>query len=115
MFRLEILNLLFISLCMVSPKVLFLVLFCLFCTLLLLSTIIFKSSVHHHLYADENRLSNSFSSNKFCENVSLLESAIAEVASWMSQNFLMLNHSKTEFLITGPPKQLSKIQNLLSP
>jgi hypothetical protein len=76
-----------------------------------LSTIISKSSVHHHLYADDTQLFISFSSNKFLENVSLLENTIAEVSSWMSANLLMLNPSKTEFLLIGLPKQLSKIEN----
>jgi Reverse transcriptase (RNA-dependent DNA polymerase) len=41
-----------------------------------LSTIISKSSVHHHLYADDTQFLISFSYNKFRENVSLLENAI---------------------------------------
>jgi hypothetical protein len=52
-----------------------------------------------------------FSSNKFRKNVSLLENAIAEVSSWISVNILMLNPLKTEFLLVGLPKQLSKIEN----
>ena len=76
-----------------------------------LSTIISKSSVHHHLYADDTQLFISFSSTKFLENVSFLENTIAEVSSWMSANLLMLNPSKTEFLLIGLPKQLSKIEN----
>jgi Reverse transcriptase (RNA-dependent DNA polymerase) len=77
----------------------------------LLSTINSKSSVHHYLYADDTQLFISFSSNKFRENVSLLENAIAEVSSWMSANLLTLNPSKTEFLLVGLLKQLSKIEN----
>ena len=79
-----------------------------------LSTIISKSSAHHHLYADDTQLFISFSSNKdkqFLENISLLENTIAEVSSWMSANLLMLNPSKTEFLLIGLPKQLPKIEN----
>jgi Reverse transcriptase (RNA-dependent DNA polymerase) len=53
-----------------------------------LSTIISKSSVHRHLYADDTQHFMSFSSNKFLENVSLLESAIPEVSSWILQIFL---------------------------
>jgi hypothetical protein len=76
-----------------------------------LSTIISKSSVHHHRYAIDTQLFISFSSNKFRENVSILDIAIAEVSSWMSANLIMLNPSKTEFLLVGLPKQLSKIEN----
>jgi Reverse transcriptase (RNA-dependent DNA polymerase) len=82
----------------------------------LLSTIISKSSVHHHLYADDTQLFISFSSNKFGENVSFLESAIAEVSLWMSANHLMLNQSKTEILlILVFPNNFPKLRNLLSP
>ena len=76
-----------------------------------LSTVITKSSVHHHLYADDTQLFISFSSSEFLQNLSLLENAINEVCSWMSANLLMLNPSKTDFLLIGLPKQLSKIQN----
>ena len=76
-----------------------------------LSTVITKSSVHHHLYADDTQLFISFSSSEFLQNFSLLENAINEVCSWMSANLLMLNPSKTDFLLIGLPKQLSKIQN----
>ena len=76
-----------------------------------LSTVISKSAAHHHLYADDTQLFISFSSTKFIQNVSVLENTIAEVSSWMSANLLMLNPSKTEFLLFGLPKQLSKIEN----
>jgi hypothetical protein len=76
-----------------------------------LSTIISKSSVYHYLYADDARLFISFSSTKFLENVSFLEHTIAEVSSRMSANLLMLNTSKTEFILTGLPKQFSEIEN----
>jgi Reverse transcriptase (RNA-dependent DNA polymerase) len=69
-----------------------------------LSTIISKSSIHYHLYTDDTQLVISFSPNKFRENVSFLESAIAEVSSSMSANLLMLNPSETEFLLIGLPK-----------
>jgi hypothetical protein len=70
-----------------------------------LSTIISKSSVHHHLCADDTQLFIPFSSDKFREIVSFLESAIAEVSSWMYANLLMRNPSKTEFLLIGLPKK----------
>jgi Reverse transcriptase (RNA-dependent DNA polymerase) len=70
----------------------------------------------HHLYADDTQLFISVASDKLRGNVYFLESAIAEVSSWMSANLLTLNPSKTEFLLIGLPKQLSKIENpFLSP
>ena len=76
-----------------------------------LSTVISNSPVHHHLYADDTQLYMSFSSADFISNISLLENTIAEVSSWMSANLLMLNPSKTDFLLLGLPKQLSKVNN----
>ena len=76
-----------------------------------LRTVISQSCVHHHLYADDTQLFISFSSSKFLENISLLENTIAKVCSWMSSNLLMLNPSKTDFLLIGLPKQLSKLTN----
>ena len=39
----------------------------------------------------------------------MLESCLSYIRSWMFQNRLMLNDSKTEFLILGTPRQLSKV------
>jgi Reverse transcriptase (RNA-dependent DNA polymerase) len=75
------------------------------------STIISKSSVHHRLYADDIQLFISFSSTKFLENISFLKNTIADVSSWMSANLLILNPSKTEFLLICLPEQLSEIEN----
>jgi hypothetical protein len=60
------------------------------------------------LCADNSQLFISFSADKFRENVSFLESATAEVSPWISAN---LHPSKTEFLLIGLLKQLSKIEN----
>ena len=38
-----------------------------------------------------------------------MESCIAEIRGWMADHQLMLNDSKTEFLIIGSCQQLSKV------
>ena len=53
----------------------------------------------------------SFSSPNFVTNILRLQDTISNVFDWMSSNVLSLNHSKTEFLLIGLPKQLSKIHN----
>ena len=53
----------------------------------------------------------SFSALNFTENICLLENTLSKVSSWMSSNLLALNQSKTEFLLFGLPKQLSKLGN----
>src|SRR5262250_235554 len=41
-------------------------------------------------------------------------SAFADIQSWMTSNKLLLNQSKTEFLLFGMSSQLDKIQSLNS-
>src|SRR5664279_991117 len=69
-----------------------------------------QSHVDHHLYADDTQLFISFSP---CASMSALDSlhvSINAVSQWMASNLLTLNPSKTEFLIIGLPRQLSKLQ-----
>ena len=74
-----------------------------------LSSLIAHSTVNHHLYADDTQLFISFSAQNFATNILHLQDTISKVSAWMSSNMLSLNHSKTEFLLIGLPKQLSKI------
>jgi hypothetical protein len=76
-----------------------------------LSSLISHSTVNHHLYADDTQLFVSFSSLNFSANILHLQDTISNVSAWMSSNMLSLNHSKTEFLLIGLPKQLSKISD----
>ena len=57
------------------------------------------------------QLFTSFTSSEFLTNIAILENTIAKVCSWMSANLLMLNPSKTDFLLIGLPKQRSKLNN----
>jgi len=76
-----------------------------------LSSLISDSSVIHHLYANDTQLFISFSAPDFSQNVSHLETTIDSVSTWMSADLLSLNQSKTEFLLIGLPKQLSKVSD----
>ncbi len=76
-----------------------------------LSSVLTATNIHHHLYADDTQLFISFKPQSFQSSVSHLQSAIAQVSSWMSANLLSLNPSKTEFLIFGNTTQLSKIHD----
>jgi Reverse transcriptase (RNA-dependent DNA polymerase) len=76
-----------------------------------LSTVISHSSANHHLHADDTQLFSSFSAADFAYNISLLELTISNIYNWTSYNFLVLNPSKTEFLLVGLPQQLSKVSN----
>ena len=71
-----------------------------------------SSSISHHLYADDTQLFTSFSARDCTSGLNSLESTISLVSSWMSANFLSLNPSKTEFMLIGNSRQLSKIENI---
>ena len=74
--------------------------------------------VLYHLFADDIQLSkprNPKSVDSQSHAFSFLENSISEVASWMTQNKLKMNESKTEFIIFGTRKQVSKVhQNSFS-
>ena len=76
-----------------------------------LSSLISDSSVKHHLFADDTQLFISFTARDFPHNIAHLRTTIDTVSSWMSANLLSLNQSKTEFLLIGLPKQLSKVSD----
>ena len=65
-----------------------------------------------HTYAEDTQLYLSFKpsdSSSEVEAVSAMQKCISDVRSWMSEDQLMLNDDKTEFLIIGTRQQLSKI------
>ena len=65
-----------------------------------------------HSYADDIQLYLSFrplESTCEAEALDAMEHCIADVRSWMISDKLMLNDDKTEFLVIGTSKQLSKL------
>ncbi len=78
-----------------------------------LSQLLSETSILHHLYADDTQLYISFSPMSFQNAMQQLQETISSVSNWMSSNLLCLNQSKSEFMIIGLPKQLSKLQNPL--
>jgi hypothetical protein len=71
----------------------------------------FNSSANYHLYANYRYTQPILSSAADVAYITHLEHTISEVYNWMSSNFLSLNPSKTEFLLVGLPRQLSKLSN----
>ena len=63
------------------------------------------------LYADDFQLFMSFHPDKFQQAISHLHITFQYISDWMSANLPTLNPSKTEFLLIGLPKQLSKISD----
>ena len=75
------------------------------------STLVSSLSLNHHLYADDIQLFLSFHPSHFHSNISHLQNALQQISSWMTDNLLTLNSSKTEFLLIGLKQQLCKIQD----
>jgi len=69
--------------------------------------------VKHHLYAGDTQLFISFSVHDFSPNIAHRKTTIDNVSICLSANLLSFNHSKTEFVHIGLPKQLSKITDLI--
>jgi len=53
----------------------------------------------------------SFRPSDFDSSVTHIQNALQHISSWMTANLLILNSSKTEFLLIGLQKQLTKIHN----
>ena len=77
---------------------------------------LFQILKHHlpsvHTYADDTQFYLSFKpSDTFSEveAVSAMQKCICDVRAWMTEDQLMLNDDKTEFLIIGTGQQLSKV------
>ena len=69
--------------------------------------------VLYHLFADDTQLLKPLNPNcpsSQSQAFACLEHTIAEVSSWMTTNKLKMNESKTEFIIFGTRKQVSKVQ-----
>ena len=65
-----------------------------------------------HSYVDDTQLYLSFrplESTCEAEALDAMEKCIADLRSWMINDKLMLNDDKTEFLVIGTSKQLSKV------
>ena len=76
-----------------------------------LSSIISSFSLDHHLYADDTQMFTCFSSLNFSDSIAPFKSTFDAISTWMSENFLALNPSKTEFILLGTPQQLAKLHN----
>ena len=70
-----------------------------------------KYGLSIQLYADDSQLYISFHPSRPSELNDIVESVnkcLAEIKSWMVQNFMKLNESKTQLLIIGKPLVLQK-------
>ena len=65
-----------------------------------------------HCYADDTQLYVSFSPNKStgqCKAVTAIQLCVDDIRNWITNDKLLLNDDKTEFLMIGTKQQLAKV------
>ena len=67
-----------------------------------------------HMYADDTQFYLSFKLQEGTSAVSKLESCIQEVKTWMTNNMLKLNESKTEFLVISKKSRAKSVAHITS-
>ena len=76
-----------------------------------LSHLLTDSSLQFHFYADDTQIYISFSGSESNSALAKLTSTLDQVHSWFCANRLVVNPSKTEYLLIGTKQQRSKITN----
>ena len=79
-----------------------------------LGSLLAEHQVTYHLYADDTQILISFDSSSSDSSLDTLSCAFSNVQSWMESNKLLLNPSKTEFLLLGTSAQLKKFESINS-
>jgi hypothetical protein len=77
-----------------------------------LGSLLSDSPVNYHLYADDTQLFIAFDDKSSSSSLENLSSCLQKIQSWMYNNKLALNPSKTEFLLLGTPYHLNKFDNI---
>ncbi len=70
-----------------------------------LGQIIRRHGFNYHCYADDIQIYTACQPDS-THSLASLSSCVSELKDWLHSNFLSLNLSKTEILITGPPSQI---------
>jgi hypothetical protein len=78
-----------------------------------IGAIIRSHGLSYHIYADDTQVYLAFDINDPQHALDRLNACLADIRSWMIQNKLKINDSKTEFIILASPNALSKLQSNL--
>lgn len=79
--------------------------------LLTVGQLFHRFDINYHCYADDTHIYIPATPDDH-SHLANVESRLASVTDWMSQNFLRLNASKTEILVLGPTNQLTLLTDL---
>ena len=77
-----------------------------------LGSILRQHGIQFHCYADDTQIYIPLTRNDHQHQLTQLESCLHDITHWLSDNFLKLNPSKTELLVTGPKNQIPLHRNL---
>ena len=80
-----------------------------------LSTVICQSGHSYHFFADDSQLHNSSTPSDFPVLVHSLKDCIEDVAEWMCDSMLKMNHDKTELIAIGIKPKISQVTLSLTP
>ncbi len=76
-----------------------------------LEQVIKRHNLSFHFYADDTQLYLSFDPSEAQSALTRLNNCLSDIRDWMAANFLKLNDDKTELVLIGHPKRLSKIHD----
>jgi hypothetical protein len=77
-----------------------------------LAAVIQKHKLQHMMYADDLQIVLTVNVLQVHEAIAKLERCISDIKDWYSLNHLLINDSKTEFIVFGTAAQLKKLPNL---
>jgi hypothetical protein len=77
-----------------------------------LSNLLSRHDIGHMSYADDLQIFSPTLPSELVPTMDRLERCILEVREWLNNNHLVINEKKTEFIIFGTKRQLSKVPPL---
>ena len=80
-----------------------------------LSTVFCQSGYSYHFFADDSQLHSSSTPSDFPVVVHSLKDCIEDVAEWMCDSMLKMNHGKTELIAIGTKPKISQVTLSLTP